>query len=282
VRAVGSKEERIMTATAAHHGLRPDDAAQPERRRSGRPGLSRDEEVELAGLAARGDLQARDRMVGANLGLVRTIARDFRGRGLEPDDLVGEGHLGLIRAVERFDPRHGTRFSTYASHWIKQAIREALMNTAPTIRLPAYMVGLLTRWRRAERALGRELGRRPQFDEVAMSLGLSAAQRDMVARAMESRRIRLAGGYGEAVGDGVLAEATDDHRAEEPVEAEDERALLGRRMGRLDDRERMTLALRYGLEGEPMTLKAIGRRLGVTREWVRKLEVRALAKLGDE
>ena len=125
-------------------------------------------------------------MVESNLGLVHTIARDFRGRGLELDDLVGEGHLGLFRAAERFDPRFGTRFSTYAAWWIKQAIREALTNTTATIRLPAYMVRLLARWRRAERELPR--GGAPAFDEVATSLGLSEAQKGMVAAALVARR----------------------------------------------------------------------------------------------
>jgi RNA polymerase primary sigma factor len=220
-------------------------------------------------------------MVQANLGLVRTIAQHFLGRGLEMDDLVGEGNLGLIRATQGFDPRFGTRFSTYAAFWIKQAIRQALMDTTPTIRLPAHMVGLLTRWRRAERALRRDLVRAPSFEEVASSLGLSEEQKRLVARAMEARRLRPEASYRDGSGAGILAEAMDRRCATDPVEDEDERDAILRRLGRLDDRERTILALRYGLAGEALTLKEIGRRLGITREWVRKLELRALRKLGD-
>ncbi len=124
-----------------------------------RPGLSRDEEFELARRIAGGDCEARNRLVQANLGLVGTIAREFRGRGLDYEDLKAEGNLGLIRAAEEFNPRFGTRFSTYAAYWIKQAIRHALINTTSTIRVPAHMVGLLTKWRRAERcSAGKKAG----------------------------------------------------------------------------------------------------------------------------
>src|SRR5947209_1753791 len=115
--------------------------------------LTAAEERELAAAIARGDRDARRRMIEANLRLVVKIARDYVGRGIALDDLIGEGNLGLIRATQEYDPRFGTRFSTYASYWIKQAIRHALINTTTTIRLPAHMVGLLTRWRRAERSL---------------------------------------------------------------------------------------------------------------------------------
>ncbi len=121
-------------------------------------------------------------MIQANLRLVVKIAQDYVGRGIALDDLIGEGNLGLIRAAEEFDPRFGVRFSTYASYWIKQAIRHALINTTAAIRLPAHMVGLLTKWRRAEQALCRQAGRAPSFDEIASFLGLSEAQKVLVAR----------------------------------------------------------------------------------------------------
>ena len=129
--------------------------------------LSAVEECELADAIARGDKDARTRMIQANLRLVVKIARDYVGRGMALDDLIGEGNLGLIRATEEFEPCYGTRFSTYASYWIKQSIRHALINTSTTIRLPAHMIGLLTKWRRAERVLCRQLGRGPSFNEVA-------------------------------------------------------------------------------------------------------------------
>jgi RNA polymerase primary sigma factor len=218
----------MMIATATHES-RPRPTAAPARRRPTRPGLSRDEEVELAARVARGDRQARNDMAEANLGLVSTIARDFLDRGLELDDLIGEGHLGLLRAAERFDPSHGVRFSTYATHWIKEAIRKALINTAPTIRLPAHMIRTLTRWRRTERALARDLGRQAGFEEVAEALGLSRARRDVVARALESRRLcpRGRGDEGGA-GVGALAEVADRRRDEQRLEAEEERAMVRR------------------------------------------------------
>ncbi len=145
--------------------------------------LSAAEEQALAEAIARGDRDARTRMIQANLRLVVKIARDYVGRGLVLDDLIGEGNLGLIRAAEEFNPRFGTRFSTYASYWIKQAIRHALINTTPTIRLPAHMVGLLTKWRRAERALTREFGHAPSSEQIAVSLGLTDSQRGLVEKA---------------------------------------------------------------------------------------------------
>jgi RNA polymerase primary sigma factor len=245
--------------------------------------LTATEECELADAIARGDSEARTRMIQANLRLVVKIARDYVGRGIVLDDLIGEGNLGLIRAAEEFDPRFGTRFSTYASYWIKQAIRHALINTTSTIRLPAHMVGLLTKWRRAERALSREAGRTPSFDEIAAALRLTEAQKVLVARAHQARQLKLEGGMSGDSGHWSPEESIDRHAApDSALEADDERDVLLRRLDRLDARERAILALRYGLEGElPLTLKEIGRRLGVTREWVRKIEIRAVRKLDD-
>jgi RNA polymerase primary sigma factor len=188
----------------------------------------------------------------------------------------------LIRAAEEFDPRFGTRFSTYAAYWIKEAIHHALINTTATIRLPARMVGLLARWRRVERALGPQLGRTPSFDEIASSLGLSEVQKGLVARALDAGRLRPEGGYVDQASAPYFADVADRHgRADDLVEAEDERAVARRLIGRLDARERTIVALRYGLDGEILKRVEIGRRLGVTREWVRQLETRALRKLGE-
>ena len=159
--------------------------------------LSAAEERELAEAIARGDRDARSKMIEANLRLVVKIARDYLGRGMLIDDLIGEGNLGLIRAAEDFDPRFGTRFSTYASYWIKQSIRHALINTSTTIRLPAHMFGLLTKWRRAERMLYRQHGCAPSFDEVAAYLGLTDNQKSMVAKARCASRLKLDSGIGE-------------------------------------------------------------------------------------
>ena len=246
--------------------------------------LTATEECALAEAIARGDDDARARMIQANLRLVVKIARDYLGRGLVLEDLIGEGNVGLIRATEEFEPRFGTRFSTYASYWIKQAIRHALINTTSTIRLPAHMVGLLTKWRRAERAICREQGCAPSFNEVALLMGLSEAQKSLVSKAHQARQLKLENSV--ATETGRWSPVDSNARYESPgtsMEADDERRILMNRMERLDNRERSILALRYGLEGEsPLTLKEIGRRLGVTREWVRKIELRALRKLDPE
>jgi RNA polymerase primary sigma factor len=245
--------------------------------------LTAAEECDLAEAIARGDKDARSRMIQANLRLVVKIARDYVGRGMILEDLIGEGNLGLIRAAEEFQPRFGTRFSTYAAYWIKQSIRHALINTTTTIRLPAHMVGLLTKWRRSERALCRELGRIPSFDEVASHLKLSETQKYLLAKALQARQLKLESNIAFGTDWRKVLGAND--RDESPhalLEKCDEWEILRTRLDCLDVRERMILVLRYGLEGEtPLTLKEIGRRLGVTREWVRKIEVRAVRKLDN-
>lgn len=243
--------------------------------------LTADDERRLAGAIAMGDEAARARMISANLRLVVRIARDYQGRGMSLDDLIGEGNLGLIRAAKEFDPDFGTRFSTYAGYWIKQPIRHSLINTATTIRLPAHMIGLLTKWRRAERALTRDLGRSPGFDEIADHLELTSMQRSLVAKARRANQVKLESAAAEE--DDYWAPDHSVDPADEPgveVELHDDRADLARRMEVLDDRERFVLHHRYGLGGSPiLTLKEIGERLGITREWVRKLELRAVRKL---
>jgi len=243
--------------------------------------LSAADERELARAIARGDKDARTRMISANLRLVVRIARDYQGRGMSLDDLIGEGNLGLIRAAEEFDPQFGTRFSTYAGYWIKQAIRHALINTTTTIRIPAHMVGLLTKWRRAERELTRELGRAPGFDEVAGRLGLTEMQKSLVAKARRANQVKLESGVADEDDYWSPDDSIDpDDGPTAELEAGDDRADLLRRMQVLDERERMVLTFRYGLNGVvPLTLKEIGEQLGVTREWVRKIEIRAVRKL---
>ena len=245
--------------------------------------LSQEEERHLAELIANGDLDVRNDMVRANLPLVVKIAHDFLGRGLQLDDLIGEGNLGLIRAAEDFESKFGTRFSTYASYWIKQSIRQALINTTTTIRLPAHMVGLLTRWRRTERALACATGRTPDFQEVASVLALSAVQKDLVSKA------RKAQSCGKNTSEVIKVDRNSADVGKEvqsddsSLAYSDERLILSQRLERLDDREQAILNMRYGLDGtEPLTLKEIGRRLGITREWVRKIELRALRKLQDD
>ena len=246
--------------------------------------LSMSEECTLAEAVARGDKIALSRMIRANLRLVVKIAQDYAGRGLALDDLIGEGNLGLIRAAEKFEPRYGTRFSTYASYWIKQSIRLALSNSTAVIRLPAHVSNLLYKWRKAERALGRELGRAPSYNEVARSLSLSESQILLLAKAQRARQVKL---------ESTVARPTDRWSpvdSSDPcgppalvVEFLDDRRLLRSRLECLDGRERTVLSLRFGLDNElPMTLQEIGERLGVTREWVRKIELNAVRKLRGE
>jgi RNA polymerase primary sigma factor len=241
------------------------------------------EEASLARAISRGDMAARTRMIQANLRLVVRIARDYTGRGLSLDDLVGEGNLGLIRASVEYDPDFGTRFSTYAGYWIKQAIRHALTNTTATIRLPSHMVCLLTKWRRAERFLSRELGQAPTEEQIAVHLGLTDVQFEMVRCARRAGRLQFESGLSAEGNTWSPDEASDDGGAPDArLEASDDRQLLLRRLDRLDDRERLVITLRFGLNDQPsQTLKEVGRRLGVTREWVRKIELRAIQKLEE-
>ncbi|MGO9471458.1 MAG: RNA polymerase sigma factor RpoD/SigA [Isosphaeraceae bacterium] len=269
-----------MDANPAIERSRPEIAAEPPSDRAYGPGLSREEEHLLAAMVAKGDRSARNRMVQANLPLVKKIARDFVGRGLELEDLVGEGNLGLMRAAEGFDPSFGARFATYASYWIKQSIRHALINTTAPIRLPAHMVALLTKWRRAERAFTRVHGRNPTFQEVASQLRISEGQSSLIANALRTRHIERGLSLDSKLQEWSLSDSI--HRCASPqsvVEAHDAQEELMRRIERLDDRERAILRLRYWAEGGGLTHKEIGRRLGLTREWVRVLEVRALRKL---
>ncbi len=243
--------------------------------------LSAEEENTLALAIAEGDADARERMIRANLGLVIKIARDYSERGLSRDDLIGEGNLGLIRAVQRFDPRFGVRFGTYAGYWIKQAILHALMNTAGTIRLPAHMVRLLSRWRRTERTLTRASGCAPTFYQIACDLGLSPSQHSLVRKAQHTRQLQCKGSETQDEWHSSL-DNWEDHRDsnEGHIEVQEELELLSRQLDRLEPRERTIIVLRHGLEGEtPLTLKRIGQRLGMTREWVRRIELRALHKL---
>ena len=214
--------------------------------------LTAAEEHDLARSIAAGDTDARARLIRANLKLVVKIARYYMGRGLSTEDLIGEGNLGLIRAAEEFDPSFGTRFDTYASYWIKMAIRDALTHSASTIRLPAHIVKLLARWRKAERQLGREFGFAPTAEQVAVALGLTDSQREMIERARRARGMRMEADGRDEEGSWSPDELADGHAmAGEALEADDERRLLRRRLGELEERERAVVVLRFGLGGRP-------------------------------
>lgn len=243
--------------------------------------LSAEEEQQLADRIADGDLRARDQMVRANLRLVVNIARGYTGKGLGLQDLIEEGNLGLLRAVEGFDPTMGTRFSTYASYWIKQSIKRALINSAKTIRIPAYMVELLSKWRRASSRLAEELGRTPTPEEVARALGLPRKKLPIIKKAI---RIYNSTPQTDQQETGwSLGEMIMDERSKTPEDEMLEHDVLKHVLELLhtmDEREATVLRMRFGLDDrEPRTLKEIGEKLGLTRERVRQIETEALGKL---
>jgi len=248
------------------------------------PLLTADDEKRLAVAIGKGDALARDHMVRANLRLVVNIARGYANRGLPLPDLIEEGNLGLLRAVEGFDPRIGTRFSTYASYWIKQSIKRALINSGKTIRIPAYMVELLSKWRRATARLLDSLGRTPTPEEVARSLGLARKKLPIIKKAIH---IHQASPQTEqADGGWSLGDLIRDENTKSPADVlldEDTMLHVLRRIELLDHRAATILRLRFGLGGgDPMTLKEIGGVLGLTRERVRQIESETLATLAAE
>ena len=248
------------------------------------PLLTADEEKDLARRIIKyNDPEARERMVRSNLRLVVNLAKHYVNRGLSLPDLIEEGNIGLLKAVEGFDPENGTRFSTYASWWIKQAIKRALINSVQPIHIPAYMVEMMAKMKHAMRDLEDQLGRLPSIDELSHHMNMSPKKLRIIRKAI--RAVNTPTQSGSADGELTINDLVPDTNTPTPDEAvmdsDNIRHLLDL-LSDIDEREAIILRLRYGLAGEdPMTLKQIGQRIGLTRERVRQIDHEALRKLRD-
>ena len=233
-----------------------------------------------------GCLQSKERMIKANLRLVIAISKNYVNRGLTLPDLIEEGNIGLIRAVEGFDPAQGARFSTYASWWIKQAIKRTLINAVQPIHIPAYMVELIARYKQMQRKFEEEHGRQPSLSELRKEMKLPVKKLVIIRRAVKAYQAPSQAPIGE---DGVAMDFGDlfeDTRGKQPdreaSENEDFKIIL-KLLDSIDERDARVLRLRFGLEGhEPLTLKQIGEIVGLTRERVRQIEVEALRRLNQQ
>jgi RNA polymerase primary sigma factor len=245
------------------------------------PLLTREEEVKLARKIKRGDQAARQHMIKANLRLVVKIAHDYSSYGLPLLDLISEGNIGLMKAVERFDPKKGGKLSTYAAWWIKQSIKRALANQSKTIRLPVHLVDKISKMRRVSLQMSEELGREPSDDELAEEIGIAAGK----VSQLKTVSIRPASldapisdedstEFGEIVGD------EDAFTPFELLRDKNLRNEVDGLLDVLDDRERKIIFSRFGLDGgKPKTLEEVGKKFGVTRERIRQLQNIALSKL---
>ena len=247
------------------------------------PLLTAEQEKQLARrIREHSDPLAREQMIHANLRLVVKIAKEYSNPGMTLGDLVAEGNLGLMRAVEEFDPDAGVRFSTYAAWWIKQAIKRAMINAGQPVHIPAYLVKLISKWRRTARELENRLGRPPTTEEMARKLRISRKKAEIVRRGLVAVNAPSQMGADETQ---AIAEMLADEQSQLPEKALMDAAvapMIAKLLERLEPRERKILELRFGLdghEGPQRTFKEIGRIIGLTRERVRQLEKKALAEL---
>ena len=243
--------------------------------------LTPQEEIELAAKIKKGDKKAREQMIKANLRLVVKIARDYEGIGLPLLDLISEGNIGLMKAVERFDPSKGGKLSTYGSWWIKQSIKRALANQSKTIRLPVHLVDKISKMRRVAMQLQEELGREPTDDELGEELGITTSRITQM-RLAAIRPASLDAPIGDEDSNN-FAEVVQDENADTPYEQLEDKTVTGmlqEMVKKLDPREATILRFRFGLDGgSEKTLEEVGEKFGVTRERVRQIQNIALRKL---
>ncbi len=273
------KKYALLTADDERDlGMQIRDAAEADERYA-RGEITDREREHLYRLAA----EAREQLAQANLRLVISVAKNFRNRGLPMEDLVNEGNVGLMNAIDRFDPRVGSRFSTYAGYWIDHAIRRAVQNSSQMIHIPSYLMEQIGHMRLAMREMEEKLGRQPSMSELAVHMEITPRKAAAISQAIRACTSRTQDAAAE--GETPLTESLPDPRTPQPFDAvfsESDADFVGKVLARITDREAMVLKLRYGLsnrDGKRMTLKEIGEAVGLTRERVRQIEKEATRKL---